>query len=123
MKLTAQERMSKNLLLQMEGQLNLEMDNQLIQADFQGQSVKLIFTSFYTLKKLLSFFRKMKKVIYVSAIHDSSHYLSLTCYIDEFLVFESNPDFKRNWVGRFFGVERSKIFYSQFFLLFLKKFR
>ncbi len=122
MKLTLLEQMSNEvLLLMLEGNLNLEFEDQCIQAEFKGRSVTLLFSSFYALKKLLSLYRKMNKVSCFSVIQDSARYLSLTCYIDEFLIFESNPDFKQNWVGRYFGVERSKIFYSQFFLLFLKK--
>jgi hypothetical protein len=105
---------------QLKGCLHLELDQHLIKMECEGQSIKLTFSSFSALKKCLFFTRMLNGKQFPFLIQDYAEHLKLTYYLNDLLIGESRSDLKPSWLGRYIGLEKSKIYPRQFLTYFLR---
>ncbi len=114
-----QEEMNKTVSFpQFRGSLNLELDQSNVKMEFKGQSVKVTFSSLKALRMFVFLRKNIEKSMHPFLIQDWARQLTLTYYLADFLIGESNQDLKPSWLGSYFGLERSKIYFSQFIAYF-----
>jgi len=90
--------------IQLDGQLNLELDDHPIQVRCEGQSIRLIFASFSGLKKFIKFNRTYKlDQRWVSSF-------TFTYFINDHFIGESGSYLADNWIGRYVGLNKTKIY-------------
>lgn len=103
---------------QLNGDLNLELDEHLVKMACEGQSIRLTFASFKGLRKFMSFYKDIKKKWQPYISSDSINQFKLSYYLSDYFIGESHADLKPSWIGRYFGLEKTKIYPRQLFKYF-----
>ena len=108
--------------INLEGCLHLELNQQPIKIDCKGQSIHLTFPSLKALNHFLNFFKAPVGDLFFQLFKKDLIDLNLKYYINGFIVGESRSDLKPSWLGKYMGLERSKIYPRQIFNYFLSSF-
>jgi len=104
----------------LDGNLDLELDNNKIKVSCEGYSIKLTFTSFTALRKFFTFYRHFKETILANFTKKHTDYLQISYYLNSILVAESHSGLQPSWAGRYLGIEKTKIYPMQFLSYFFK---
>jgi hypothetical protein len=105
---------------QLQGHLDLELNQHPIKMECEGQSIKLTFSSFRALLKFIAFYKKFNQQQF-SITQKITDQLQLQYFIGKHFVGESHAALHPNWVGRYVGVEKSKVYFPGLLNYFLRR--
>jgi len=107
--------------VQLLGNLEVKLDQFLIQIRCKGSEIELNFPSFKALWHFAQFNRAMKRSLTpLHPFYTHVNALNWTYYIQNDRIGESAPFLKPSWIGRYFGIARSKIYLSHLFRNFFR---
>lgn len=98
----------------LKGSLNINLDDNPVKIECEGQYIKLTFTSYQGLRKFILCNRSIKQNIYLCFNQEFLKKLKLSYYIKDILIGESNKDLPSSLLGRYMGLENTKIYLKNF---------
>ncbi len=95
----------------LEGVLNINLDGNPIIIECEGQELKLIFTSYYGIRKFMACLKILQRN-FASFNQDHFDRFRLSYYFNDVLIGESNKDLPFSRLGEYIGLCNTKFYFK-----------
>ena len=100
--------------ISLDGTLNVNLEGNPLVIECEGQSLKLIFTSYYGLRKFLQCYKCLAHTHFPFIEQIMGDQFRLIYYLNDVLIGESNKGLPNSLIGDYLGVKNTKFYFKNF---------
>ncbi len=104
----------RNNTLHGKGYLNILLDSNFMRMEWEGQNIKMTFSSYQALRKFFLCKKPLENIMEMICPKMHFQNLTLNFYLKDFLIGETNGNIPNTFFGKYMGLKNTKLYFGNF---------